>query len=147
MDEPAAAGNTLRVLLVEDDDDQRHLIAWMLRGQGWEVVEAASGVDLLGWIGKVTSTPMGVAFDVIVSDVNMPDLSALEVLSGWRYGGWPIPIVLVTAADEATIRSEARALGASAVLAKPIEWDRLRRAVEQAAAGRRSGDVGRVCPT
>jgi CheY-like chemotaxis protein len=147
MDEPAAAGDTLRVLLVEDDDDQRRLIAWMLRSQGWEVLEAASGVDLLDWIGKVTSTPMRVPFDVIVSDVNMPDLSALEVLSGWRYGRWPTPIVLVTASDEATMRSEARALGASAVLAKPIEWDRLRRAVEQAAAGGRSGNVSRECPT
>jgi len=46
-----------RVLLVEDDADQRHLIAWMLRAEGCDVLEAETGIELLDWIAVATSAP------------------------------------------------------------------------------------------
>jgi CheY-like chemotaxis protein len=137
---PATEPGRRRVLLVEDDADHRRLLAWMLRAEGCEVVEAESGVELLDWIGAATSTPRGGGFDAIVSDVNMPDLTALDVLSGWRYGAWPVPLILVSASDDPAMRSEARALGASAVLKKPVRASDLRQALERALARRGSSD-------
>jgi len=125
-------GRPRRVLLVEDDADQRGLITWMLRAQGFEVLEATSGVELLAWIGKATSAPKSRYFDVIVSDVNMPDLTALDVLTGWRYGGWPAPLILVTASADPAVRSEADASGALTVLKKPLQQDELSQAIARA---------------
>jgi len=120
-----------RVLVVEDDADQRSLFAWMLRSEGWAVEEAGTGVELLQWIGVATSTTQR-TFDVVLADVNMPDLSTIEVLSGWKYGGWTVPFVVVTAQADEKVRAEAQALGAVAVLQKPVEKDALRDALEQA---------------
>jgi CheY-like chemotaxis protein len=127
-----------RVLLVEDDVDQRELIGWMLRAEGLDVLEAGSGVELLEWIGRATSSPARTCFDVIVSDVNMPDLTAMDVLAGWRYGPWPAPLVLMTASLDARMRSEAEALGASILLVKPVRPEELRGALEQALARSRA---------
>jgi len=120
-----------RVLLVEDDRDQRSLIAWMLRAEGWEVVEAETGIELLDWIA-VTSTPRSKGFDAIVSDVNMPDLTAIEVLAAWRYGGWPAPLILVTASNDPNVHIDAYALGVVSVLAKPVARDELHEALSRA---------------
>jgi two-component system chemotaxis response regulator CheY len=120
-----------RVLLVEDDRDQRSLIAWMLRAEGCEVVEAETGIELLDWIG-MTSTPRSKGFDAIVSDVNMPDLTAIEVLAAWRYGGWPAPLILVTASDDPNLHIDAYALGVVRVLTKPIGREELRDALARA---------------
>jgi len=122
-----------RALLVEDDPDQRKLFAWMLRSLGWDVVEAQSGVELLEWISKATSTPERM-FDVVVSDIMMPDMTTIEVLSAWRYGGWSVPFIAVTAHDDPAIRIQSRALGATCVLRKPVQVPDLQRALERALA-------------
>jgi len=126
-------GYARRVLLIEDDADQRALIAWMLRGQGCDVVEAEGGIDLLGWIGVATSSP-GSEYDAIVSDVNMPDMTAIEVLASWRYGSWTTPLILVTASTDPGLRTDALALGAAEVLTKPLHPSDLRRALAKAFA-------------
>jgi len=128
-------GYARRVLLIEDDADQRRLIAWMLRGEGCDVVEADSGVDLLSWIGLATSPARRPDYDAIVSDVNMPDMTAMEVLAGWRYGSWTTPLILVTASTDPKLRTEALALGVADVLTKPLHPSDLRRALAKAIAG------------
>ena len=136
MPRESAAGSgvpsrDLRVLLVEDDEHQRNLFALMLRTEGWSVIEATSGVQLLEWIGVVTSSPQRVV-DVVVSDIMMPDLTSIEVLSGWRYGRWFVPLVVVTAHHDPTLLADAYALGATAVLQKPVQAMELSDAVERA---------------
>jgi two-component system response regulator CpxR len=125
----------LRVLLVEDDVQQRKLLAWVLRSEGCSVVEAASGVELLEWMGIATSSPQRI-FDVVVSDIMMPDLTTIEVLSGWRYGRWFVPLVVVTAHDDPALHADAQALGAVAVLRKPVQPVALREAVDRATVHR-----------
>ena len=134
MDSAARSGvapRPLRVLLVEDDVHQRSLFALMLRTEGWSVVEATSGVELLEWIGVVTSSTQRL-IDVVVSDIMMPDLTSIEILSGWRYGRWSVPFVVVTAHDDPALWAEAYALGATAVLQKPVQAAELRDAVDRA---------------
>jgi len=128
-----SVGCARRVLLIEDDADQRSLVAWMIRGFGCEVVEAEGGVDLLGWIAKATSS-VTTDYDAIVSDVNMPDMTAIEVLKGWRYGSWTTPMILVTASTDPKLRADALALGVADVLRKPLHPADLRDALERAFA-------------
>jgi CheY-like chemotaxis protein len=132
IDEPAlrpipgmlVAGMAPRILVAEDDPDMRRLVAAMLRRDGYQVVAVASGVAML--------RRMPESFDAIVSDIQMPDLTALEVLEALRCREIATPVVLMTAYGSETSRMEASALGAFAVLDKPLDWDALRTTVRQA---------------
>jgi len=115
-----------RILLAEDDPDMRGLVAWALRKDGYEVIEASDGVGLLVECAMRAGDD---ALDMIISDVRMPDLTALEVLSALRCRDFPTPIVLITAYGDPRTRAEARALGAITVLDKPLDLTKLRATV------------------
>jgi two-component system, OmpR family, response regulator RpaA len=115
----------LCVLVVEDDGQMRRLIAARLHARGYDVVEAEDGVDLLGWMGSVMWTPEDTPLDAIVTDVILPDLTALEVLAALRVRDAAIPIILVTGVTDEQVHQEAYALGASAILTKPFDFDEL----------------------
>jgi two-component system NtrC family response regulator len=130
---PTAARRQVRVLVVEDDPDMRRLVAHMLEREGYEVTQASSGIGLLAGMELLKWNEPEDTFDVIVSDVQMPDLTALDVLGGLsRSPG--IPIVLMTAYGTADTRARARALGAVAFLDKPLDWEKLRLALRNVLA-------------
>jgi len=110
-----------RVLVVEDDESMRRLIAATLLKWGYDVVEAADGIDLLGWLASALSSPTDDRLDVIVSDVNLPDLTALEVMAALRTHYADVPIILVIAANDSTVSERGYDLGASIVLRKPFD--------------------------
>ena len=87
------------------------------------------GLDLLDWAKLTSRGSTRGAVDVIVSDVSMPHLSALEVLSEMQRVGFDTPVVLITAFGDDQLRHEASALGVDAVLDKPLDADELRSAV------------------
>lgn len=121
-DAPVAdAGDIGRVLVVEDDDAMRRLMATTLDAYGYDVVEAGDGIDLLGWLGASLWDPSGDGVDVIVSDVNLPDMTALEVMEALRVHHGGVPVILVTASNDPTIDERAYDLGASVVLRKPFD--------------------------
>lgn len=118
------------VLVAEDDDELRESIALALRGDGYEVILARSGAELLDLVGAsmlvASSSPPP---DAIISDVRMPGFTGLEILAGLRDLRWRIPIILITGyGDEATV-AEARRHGVSAFFTKPFELDDLRTAL------------------
>ena len=121
-----------RVLLAEDDDDIRSVIAAILRWDGYEVVEASNGAELLERVGDLLlAAEKGDAptADLIVSDVRMPGFSGLTVLAGLREADDKTPFVLITAyADDDTL-DKARRAGVDAVFRKPFDVDDLRTAV------------------
>src|SRR5690348_14939228 len=82
--QPVLAGATRLALVVEDDADMRRLIASSLQRDGLDVIEAGGGIDFLEWMELTTSTAASGLFHVIVSDVNMPDLGALDVLGSFH---------------------------------------------------------------
>lgn len=92
-------------IVAEDDPAMRELVVTTLRLEGFEVLEAEDGVDLLDKIGDVVGNREGGkdAVSVIVSDVRMPDFTGLDILAALRMAGWQTPMVLMTAfGDEAT---------------------------------------------
>jgi DNA-binding NtrC family response regulator len=122
-----------RILLVEDDTDMRALVGTVLRDDGHEVVEADSGVAMLRHMESALWTDgRRERFDVVLADVQMPDLTALEVMEALRYRQIETPIVLMTAYGTPRSQSDSAALGAFALLEKPLDWGKLRAAIRDA---------------
>ena len=124
-----------RVLVAEDDPSLRRLIVTVLEQSGYDVVAAGDGVELLEQIEKLVSAPHAPSDSfVIVTDVNMPKLTGLDVLAVLRCAFVRTPVVLITAFGDAETRAEARELGAATVLDKPFDLDALRSVVDALSA-------------
>jgi CheY-like chemotaxis protein len=125
-----------RILLAEDHADTRALLASMLRGLGYEVVEAANGYEFLSVISEAWLRRSGRFPDLIVTDVRMPGPNGLRVLEGIRTSYWAIPVIVITAFGDEDTHAEARRLGAHTVIDKPFDLARLRQAVLELLEGR-----------
>ena len=119
-----------RVLLAEDDEEIRVMLAKALRRDGMEVLEARNGRELRefvdnGWLrdGR-TQMP-----DLIVSDLYMPEMSGLEVLAAVRQTSATTPVILISAYGDEATRAEARRLGVTAFFDKPFELADLETAI------------------
>ncbi len=120
-DEATAPKRKLRLLLAEDDEPFRTLLAQYLRKNGADVVEAHSGADLIDTLGGmvVEAWPRD-AVDAIVTDIRMPGMTGLEIVQELRNSGWNMPVVLITAFGDAATHRKAKRLGAE-VLDKPFQ--------------------------
>ncbi len=117
----------VRVLLVEDDDDNRELMAEVLATAGFEVVSAASGQNGLRTLSE---RPV----DVIVTDVGMPGMGGLELARAAKAVAPSVPVIVVTGWAEREDIASAREV--SAVLVKPVDPDTLAQAVADVALAR-----------
>lgn len=118
------------ILLAEDDDAMRSLVAVTLRADGYEVTEARDGGRLLAHLANEylsTKRPWE-SFDLIVSDIRMPVCSGLRIVEALRRGHWPTPMVLMTAFGDEQTRALATGLGV-VLLDKPFDLDELRSTV------------------
>ncbi len=107
----------MKILVVEDSPTMRQLISFALkRLKGAEIVEAADGVEGLKKLNSDT-------FDLIITDINMPVMDGLKLISLVRrdvkYRN--IPIMVITTEGGAEDRERALALGANAYITKPIQ--------------------------
>jgi two-component system, response regulator, stage 0 sporulation protein F len=116
----------LRLVLAEDDDQIREPLSQILALDGFEVTAVPDGEMLVDHLSRCDAFERRP--DVIVTDHRMPGYSGVEVLEGLRDAGWRIPVIVVTAYGP-EVTPLARALGAFAVLQKPIDLDDLRTAV------------------
>src|SRR5512141_931458 len=117
----------VRVLLVEDDEDNRELMAEVLAGAGFEVVSAASGSEGLKSLSERS-------VDVIVTDVGMPGMGGLELAAAARKVAPSVPVVVVTGWAEREDIGAAKDV--DAVLVEPVDPDVLAQAVADVARGR-----------
>ncbi len=116
------------VLLAEDDEDTRHLVASFLRRDGYEVIEVEDGGSLDFFLGAMYAGERERPL-LILSDIRMPGANGLDVAASVRGLDATVPIVLFTAyADELT-RRRAKQLGVSALFQKPFAMEELRRTV------------------
>jgi two-component system chemotaxis response regulator CheY len=104
-------------LVVEDSPTMRQLISFALkRIPGSKIVEASDGIDAL----KKLSAQK---FDVILTDINMPIMDGLKLVSMVRNdpAHKTIPIIIITTEGAEEDRKRGLALGANAYIAKPIQ--------------------------
>jgi CheY-like chemotaxis protein len=121
----------MTVLVADDDEDMRSLVAETLRLEGHFVIEVCDGVELVDYLRRTRDEPVDRP-DVVVSDVLMPNLSGLAVLDALRCAEWNIPVLLMTVLADDSVRTMARRLGAVGVLRKPFDSEALRTAVSRA---------------
>lgn len=122
-----------RVLLAEDDDEMCRLLAETLRGDGFEVVCTANGLELLEKINGYRGEMIGGRFfdvDLIVSDMRMPWVGGLEVLRQLRERDRVTPVIMITAFGDERTHADAYHLGATAVIDKPFDLDAFREIVK-----------------
>lgn len=105
-----------RVLVVDDDDQIRRVIARTLRKAELAVVEVDSGLK------AITQLEAG-AFDVILSDVHMPDGDGLELLRAVRRIDLDVPVVLMSGIPDVATAAAAVEYGAFRYLTKPVDRD------------------------
>lgn len=108
------------LLIADDDPSQRLLARYALEREGYQVVEADSGLACLEVVSRHQP-------DMVLLDAVMPDLDGFECCRRLHAQNPDMPILILTAlADEAFV-SEAFAAGASDYIPKPIHWSVLKR--------------------
>lgn len=127
IQEQRRRGRPARIVLAEDDESMRRLVAAVLRQDGFEVIEIEDGVGLLERVGKsILGRSDPGSIQLIIADNRMPVLSGLDVLGRLRRADDATPFILITAFGDAETHDEAARLGASAVFDKPFDLDDLR---------------------
>ena len=121
----------MTVLVADDDDELRATVVDALRSDGYVVLEARDGEEMLALLRDTLSDP-ATRPDVVVADVRMPKLSGLGVLAELRYAGMRVPVVMMTGFYPESVEVVAKRLGAIGVLRKPFDLDDLRTAVMNA---------------
>lgn len=119
-------------LVVEDSPTMRQLISFALkRIPGSTIVEANDGIDAL----KKLSTQK---FDIILTDINMPIMDGLKLVSMIRNdpAHKNIPIIIITTEGAEEDRKRGLALGANAYIAKPIQTQDLLNVVNEILGGK-----------
>jgi CheY-like chemotaxis protein len=117
-----------QVLVVEDSRAMRQFVSAVLEATGhWVVQEVDNGFDAL------RALPRG-EFGLIVTDINMPDVSGIELTRFVRESArhHRTPVVVISTDASATDTRRALDAGASAFLAKPFTADELLEAISRA---------------
>jgi two-component system, chemotaxis family, chemotaxis protein CheY len=114
---PEAAMPPLHALVVDDSPAMRKQLCYALaRLEGVATSEAGDGADAWRKLSAAT-------YDILLTDINMPVLDGLKLVSLVRQGGphAHIPIVIITTEGAEADRKRAMALGASSYLVKPVQ--------------------------
>ena len=112
-----------RILLVEDGPDNRHLLEQIFRTAGAEVDAAGTGAAALDLVEQGTAT--GVPHDLIVMDMQMPEMDGYEATRRLRAAGVTTPVLALTAHAMAGDRERCLDSGCNDYETKPIDRARL----------------------
>src|SRR5713101_2846824 len=117
-----------RVLVVDDDVSILDTVSAILSAEGYEVAAASGGEEALSLLREWHPT-------LVLLDMRMPVMDGWAVARSMRESGSKVPIVVMTAAENATRWADE--IGASGQLPKPFALDELLRVVEEHGAGNR----------
>ncbi|TAL08525.1 MAG: response regulator [Nitrospirae bacterium] len=124
---PEAAGKkaNVSVLVLEDDADTQALLKRILEKGGYETTVAGDGIEALLYLGKKD-------FDLILSDINMPNLDGIKLLELNNQKGIATPVIFLTAQSGEESEQKCLELGAVDYIKKPIQKDILLMRVDRA---------------
>ena len=121
---------SLLILVVDDEPDVEPLFRQQFRRelrQGAFVMEfAQSANDAL----RLLSTAEALTLLLILSDVNMPEMSGIELLPKIKAIRPHVPVIMITAYGDAATRERALANGAESLFTKPLDFSALRKEIE-----------------
>lgn len=111
---------TASILTVDDSASLRMAIRIALTGAGYGVTEAGDGIEGLARAAETR-------FDLIVTDLNMPNMDGLTMIRELRKqpAQAGVPIIFLTTESDADMKAQAKAAGATGWLVKPFVPDQL----------------------
>jgi DNA-binding NtrC family response regulator len=114
-----------RILIVDDEDGMRRLLSRVLTREGYETSAVGSGAEALRLVASER-------FDLVVTDIKMPEMDGLQLLAELKEYEPSLPIIVITAYG--TIENAVQALrsGAYDYIAKPFENDEIKLTVAKA---------------
>jgi len=130
----ASADPRRRVLVIDDEPAVLRALGLLLEKKGFAVNTASSAREALSFLERSK-------FDVILTDIIMPEVSGVELLRELRRHDLDVPVILMTAGPTLDSALEAIAYGAQQYLLKPVEPEELVVALGRAAA---IGELGRM---
>jgi len=116
-----------KILVTEDSATMRALISSTLQALGdFEIVEAANGFEALRMLPREK-------FDLVITDINMPDINGLELVSFIKKNDQyrTIPLFIVSTEGSERDREKGMSLGADAYLVKPFSPTQLQELVRK----------------
>lgn len=118
-----------RILAVDDSKTMRDMVSFTLKGAGYDVLVADDGVNALSALD-------GENVDLIITDVNMPNMNGIELVQKLR--GDPrfraTPILILTTESDDGLKQQGRAAGATGWIVKPFVPEKLLKVVGKVCA-------------
>ncbi len=109
-----------QILIADDSESIREVLAYSLKNAGYEVLMACDGVDALKYLD-------GRTVDLLLTDYHMPNMNGLELIGkvrkieNYKF----IPILVLTTENQNNLMKEARDSGATGWLTKPFNTEKL----------------------
>ena len=122
---------TGRILIVDDDPHFLRVLARILSGENFLVTSAAAACDALALLREAE-------FDLVISDLRMPECDGLNFLESLRGTGSTVPVIILTAYGEVDTYLAAMNAGATEYLNKPIQFDDLLKTVRSCLRARKN---------
>lgn len=114
------------ILAVDDSASMRQMVSFTLKGAGYEVVEAADGVEALD-IAKTRSV------NLVITDVNMPNMDGISLIKELR--NLPAykftPLLMLTTESGPEKKQQGKAAGATGWIVKPFDPEQLLNTVKK----------------
>ena len=114
------------IMTADDSASVRQMVSFTLKQGGYEVVEAVDGKDALQKLA-------GVKVDMLITDLNMPNLDGIGLIKGAR--ALPsckfIPIIMLTTESQDSRKQEGKAAGATGWIVKPFKPEQLMAVVKK----------------
>ena len=129
-----------RILVVDDETGMRDLLRILLEKEGHEVLTAADGT---AGLAQATSHEL----DLVISDIKMPGLDGVGLLSALRERALTMPMIMITAYAESDSAIQAMKQGAFDYLTKPFKVDEIRLVIHRALAEAEAAARQKVGPT
>ncbi|MGK5023394.1 response regulator transcription factor [Janthinobacterium sp. RB2R34] len=117
--------NNVHIAIVDDHESVRSALASLLRSYGYLTTCFDSAESLLA------GAPLD-GYQCIVSDLQMPGMSGIDLLEQLRRQGSEMPLIMITAFPEPAVRLRVLQSGASCFLSKPFQSNDLVRCIRQA---------------
>ncbi|HEV7719273.1 MAG TPA: response regulator [Arsenicitalea sp.] len=116
------------ILTIDDSASIRQMVAMTLSIAGHRVLEAVDGAD--GYTKATTNV-----VDVIITDLNMPNLNGIEFIRKYRThpSSKGIPIILLTTESDEELKRQAKEAGATGWIVKPFKQDQLLAVIKKVA--------------
>ena len=114
-----------KLLIIDDDEATRILIAEILTNSCIDIIEADCGHKALYLFNKYSSE-----IALVLLDIRLPNCSGWELIGQFRDENYFIPIIAISAMDPKELREKTRYYGFDSYLSKPFDIEDLKRIVE-----------------